>query len=182
VQRGVHDRAQHLIEREAVGDGLAHLVERERLLEADVLGGQLLLLEPAADGVDHLLHLEGLEDVVVRAALHGVDGGLDRAEARHDHGDHVGHVLGDGLQQLEPAHVGHLQVAEHQVVVGAGQLDQGGGAVFGGAHPEALHGQEVGQDLADDLLVVHHEQARRIVAGRGAGGHVRQRAMAERVS
>ena len=89
VERRVADGRQHLVEREARGDGLADLVEREGLAQAQVLGRQALLLEPALDDVDDLFDLEGLEDVVVGAALHRVDRRLDGAEAGHDHGERV---------------------------------------------------------------------------------------------
>ncbi len=159
-ERRVDDGADDLFERQAVRDRFGHLVERERLFEAHVLGLQLLLLEAAPDGVDDLLHLEGLEDVVVGAALHRLDGGLDRAEAGHDHGDHVRRVFLDGAQQLDATHLRHLQVTQHQVVMLPRELDERLRAILRGSNDEAFHRKEVGQDLTNDLLVVDDQDVR----------------------
>ena len=109
VHGRVADGRQHLFEREARGDGLADLVERERFAQPQVLGRQPLLLEAALDDVNDLFDLERLEDVVVRAALHGINRGLDRAEAGHDDGDRVRRRLANRLEQLDAAHARHLQ-------------------------------------------------------------------------
>ncbi len=63
----------------------------------------------------------------------------------------------DLLDQLEPAHVGHLQIRDDQVVAALVQLLERQRAVLDGVHDVPLHGQEVGQDLADHLLVVDDE-------------------------
>ena len=89
--------------------------------------------------MDDFLHLERLEDVVIRALLHRLDGGLDCPEARHDDRHDVRRVLADGSEQLEAAHVRHLQVAQHQVESVAREFDQGRAPVLGGANVEALH-------------------------------------------
>ena len=84
VERRVEHQVEHRVDRQRRRDGLADLVDRERVLEADVLVLQALAIEPALHDVHDLLDLERLEDVVVGAALHGLDGGLDGAEAGHD--------------------------------------------------------------------------------------------------
>jgi hypothetical protein len=96
------------------------------------------------------------------------------AEAGHDHRQHVDLGFADLLQQLEAAHVGHLHVGDDQVVAAALQLAEGALAVLDGADEVALHGEEVGQDLADHLLVIDDEDARRVVRG-GQGLHVPRR-------
>ncbi len=163
VDAHLADRVEHLVERERRGDGLAHLVEREGLAEAEVLRREAPLLEAALDDVHHLLDAEGLEHVVVGAALHRVDGRLDGAEARHDHRHHVGVVLVDVLEQLDAPHVGHLQVGDHQVVGVRVDLGERDAPVFGRADLKAFEREKVREDLADDLLVVDHEDARRLL-------------------
>ena len=156
---------EHLVEREARGDGLAHLVERERFLEPQVLGREALLLEPALDDVDDLFDLERLEDVVVGAALHRVDRGLDRAEAGHDDGERVGRGLADRLEQLDAAHARHLQIADDEVVVRAIELAERARAVLGGADDVAFHPEEVREDVADELLVVDDQHTWALFGG-----------------
>ena len=58
------------------------------------------VVERALDDVDHLLDLERLEQVVVRALLHRLDRGLHRAEAGHEDGQHAEALLLDLLEQL----------------------------------------------------------------------------------
>jgi hypothetical protein len=86
LDRGLEDGVEDVVEIERGRERLADLVDRQRLAQADVLGLQLLAVQPALDDVDDLLDLERLEDVVVGAALHRLDRGLDRAEPGHDHG------------------------------------------------------------------------------------------------
>jgi hypothetical protein len=160
AQRAVRDGGDHLVERQAGRDGLADLVERQRLAESQVFRGEPALLEAALHDVHDLFDLEGLENVVVRAALHGVDGGLDRAESRHDHRQRVGMSLGHFLEQIEAAHLRHLEVADDHVVARALKLVDGAGPVLGRADDVALHSEKVRDDVADELLVVDDEDAR----------------------
>jgi hypothetical protein len=155
-----------VVEIERGRERLADLVDRQRLAQADVLGLQLLAVQPALDDVDDLLDLERLEDVVVGAALHRLDRGLDRAEAGHDHGEDVQALLGDLLEQLQPRQPRHLEVGDDQVVRPQPQLVERLLAVLAGRDLVALELQELGEDLADHLLVVDDEDAR--AAGREA--------------
>jgi hypothetical protein len=163
VQGAVGQRGDDLVERQARGDGFAHLVERERLTQPQILRGEPALLEPALHDVHDLLDLERLQDVVVRPALHGVDRGLDRAEAGHDHGQRVGVDLGDLSQQIEAAHTRHLEVADDQVVARAFELLHGARAVLRRAHDVAFHPEEVRDDVANELFVVDDEDARSVL-------------------
>ena len=160
VDGRVQHQIQDLLDRQRGRDRLADLVDGQRVLEADVLVLQPLAVQAALHDVDDLLDLEGLEDVVVGAPLHRLDGRLDRAEPRHDDGQHRDALFEDALDQLEAAHVGHLQVRDHQVVAAPVQLLDGLRAVLDGVDHVAFHGQEVGQDLADDLLVVDDQDPR----------------------
>ena len=179
VQGRVADGRENLLEREAGGNGFADLVEGHRLAQAQVLRRETLLLEPALNDANDLFDLEGLEDVVVRAPLHRVDGGLDRAEPRHDHGERIGGRGPDRVEQLDPAHARHLEVADDEVVVRVVELGEGGRAVLGGPHDVTLHPEEIGQDVPDELLVVDNEDARSLVVGGVRHGAERERSSVE---
>ena len=117
-------------------------------------------VEAALDHVHDLLDLEGLEHVVVGAALHRLDGRLDGAEAGHDHRQHLVVRAADGLEQLQAAHARHLEVGDHDVVAAPRQLHQRALAVRHRVHQVAFERQEVAQDLADRPLVVDHQDPR----------------------
>ncbi len=162
VDRRVEHQIEHLLDRQRGRDRLADLVDRERVLEPDVLVLQPLAIEAALHDVNDLLHLERLEDVVVGPLLHRLDRRLDGAEAGHDDRDDRDALLADLLDQLEPTHVGHLQIRDDQVVAALVQLLEGQRAVLDGVDDVPLHGQEVGQDLADHLLVVDDQDPGRL--------------------
>ena len=188
VDRRVEHQIEHLLDRQRGRDRLADLVDRQRVLEPDVLVLQPLAIEAALHDVDDLLHLERLEDVVVGPLLHRLDRRLDGAEAGHDDREDRDALLGDLLDQLEAAQVGHLQIRDDQVVAALVQLLEGQRAVLDGVHDVPLHGQEVGQDLADHLLVVddqdpgglQHRDVVRPLAPLGRIGRVRWSAAALR--
>ena len=156
---------------------------RQRVLEADVLVLQALAIQAALHDVDDLLDLERLEDVVVGALLHRLDRGLDRAEAGHDDRQDRDALLGDLLDQLEAAHVGHLQIGDDQVVAARCSSSQRRDAVLDGVDDVALHAEEVGEDLADHLLVVDDQDAGRLGSAHGLRrGCLRRRDLQPRLS
>jgi hypothetical protein len=126
-----------------------------------------------AEHVHHLLELERLEHVVVRAALHRVDRGLDRAEAGHDHRDRARRLLRDLVEQRDAAHPRHLQVADDEVEGRAARRPPSSSSdrvvdheypVLRGADVPAgdecsrpSMSEEVREHVADDLLVVDDE-------------------------
>src|SRR5262249_46239015 len=119
--------------------------------------------------VDDLLHLERLEDVVVGAALHRVDGRLHRAEAGHDDRQRVGRRRADLLEQLDAAHARHLQIADHEIVVGDVELAQRRVAVFGRAPALSSYPGEVRGEGANDFLVVDDPPPGALFFARGQG-------------
>src|ERR1019366_5542249 len=56
---------------------------------------------------------------------------------------------------------------DDEIVVRVMELVEGGRAVFGRADDVALHAEEVGQDVSDELLIIDDEDAGALV---GAGG------------
>ena len=87
------------------------------------------MLDRLGDLELHLLDLERLLHVVERADLHRLDGGVDRAERRHQ--DHGGVRL-QRLGRAEHVHAvaaAHLQVAQDDVVLPFVELLDGDVAV-----------------------------------------------------
>ncbi len=119
------------------------------------------MFESADDGGDEVLALEGLEQVVVGAAAHGVDGHADVVDGGdHDHGK-VGLLAADAVEEEDAVAVLHDDVGEDQVegvvhrgvrrlAAAEGELDVISLALEGGTD----HGAHVG-------FVVHDEDARR---------------------
>jgi len=112
--------------------------------------------------MDDLFDLERLQDVVVGTPFHRIDGGLDGAEACHDHGEDRRVGARNLFEQLDAAHARHLQVADDQVVAGAGDLLHRGDAIGGSPHHVAFHAEEVGEDVADELLVIDDQDPRAV--------------------
>src|SRR5262245_23549985 len=114
--------------------GLERLEYREhgRALRYDVAEGEALLIAPdgaaiggfelleldgPADDQQHLRHLEGLDQVVLRPQPHRLHRGLDRAVGRHDHHREIGVLDLELAQEGDPVHAGQAPVREHQVHV-----------------------------------------------------------------
>ena len=65
------------------------------------------LLEPC--------EVDRLAQIVHRAELDGIDGGVDRRVAGHQHGLAARIDVANGAQHVEPADVGHAQIDQDQV-------------------------------------------------------------------
>ena len=102
-----HGLAQHL------GAGAHHLFEV--LLVVVALLQRLAMVEGALHGGHQVLALKGLEQIVVGAAAHGVDGHADVVNGRdHDDGK-IGLLRMDAVEQGDAVSVLHHDVGEHQV-------------------------------------------------------------------
>jgi len=165
-----------------VADPLDQLVDRlHRVRAADEVVKAVAVLELALELLDaapqlellgdlpghpqQLVLVERLRDVVVGPLPHHVHGVLDGAEARQDD-DLGGRVpLLDVAEQLQPVHLRHAQVGDHKVE-GLGVEEPGRGLAVGGHfHLEAIIGERPGEALADDRLVVHHQDPHRPCRG-----------------
>jgi hypothetical protein len=160
VLRGALDQLQHLDHRRRgrddrpLADRALHVA-----LEELVRAAELLPLAGLAQREQDLRGLEGLREVVVGAAPHGLDGEVGGAVSRHqDHGD-AGQLAHELRQELEPVHAGHAHVAERHVHGLA--LDQGErrSAVPGRQHLVALRGEHQLQALAQGVVVVRDQDA-----------------------
>ncbi len=121
VRRGVHQQPVPLL-------GLLKLLQH-----AGVVALELELDHGVAHGLDQLVRLVGLAQVVVGAQAQGLDGGLDLAVAAHDDDAAVGVVLADVGHDVMAAGIGQAQIHQRQVIATPGQqrqrLGAGDGAV-----------------------------------------------------
>jgi len=92
---------------------------------------------PSFDDIDQLVFEcgfgKGFDDVSGRTTLRGKHNiFFARLSCDHQHRDVLELVIGlDLLQQLEPVHVGHVDVADHKVEPAIAQLVERRGTVFG---------------------------------------------------
>ena len=86
------------------------------LAQSAIFRLQTLQLERALDDELDLLQRKRLGDVVVGAALHRGDGALHRRIRRHQDDEDIGMNAPRFLEQLQPVHLGHAEVGQHQVV------------------------------------------------------------------
>ena len=149
-----HGVAQHL------GAGANHFFEALVV----VLGffERLAMIEGALDGVEQLVALKRLEQVVVCAAAHGVDSHADVVNG----GDHDDGKIGlegvNALEQGDAADVVHDDVSEHQVEGVHLENFESVAAVAGLLNGVALALEGGGDHGADGRFVVDNENPRRL--------------------
>src|SRR5688572_2904637 len=109
LERRAHDLA-------ATDDRIAGLAQRRQLpLEPLHLRAQPLSLHRLPDHQHDLLGAEGLLDPVVRAALHGRDGGLRIAVGAHHHDQPRSSTADVPLEKGHAVHRRHAHVAEDEI-------------------------------------------------------------------
>ena len=130
---------------------------------------QILALARVADERAELVVVEVLGDVVIRAVLHRLHGGLDLVDGRdHDDLDQAVVFL-DDPQDLEAADAGQADVEQHQVDVLAVEHGQRGFAARDAEHA-VLALEDRGQRIPHALVVVDDEDGLRLLAHRPGGG------------
>ncbi len=129
-------------------------VRLEILPQRAVLRDETMLREGVPQHHQHLVVLERLADVVVRAALHRGDRVLDRRVRRDHQHRQVVVDLPDLVQRRDAVHAGHHHVDDRGVERHRpGELEPLRRR-RGQAHLVALAGQQRLEDLPHDLLVV----------------------------
>ena len=120
------------------------------------------MVEGALDGGEQLLALEGLEEIVVGAAAHGVDGDADVVDGGdHDHGKIGLHGV-NALEQRDAVDIVHHDVGEHQIEGVHLESFEGFAAAVGLFHGVALALEGGGDHGAHGHFVVDHENPRRL--------------------
>ena len=132
---------------------LEPLAQRPDLVEQLAVFERLLDQDFEPDRVDRL------EQVVVRAELHRLDGRVDRGVPGH-HDRRDGQVaLADLADQVEAVDPGQAEVGDDQREVPLDEPLQGGGPVVGDLDPAVGQGEQLRELLTDQLAVVHHKDA-----------------------
>ncbi len=72
-------------------------------------------LERVADEFLDLHRVERLEQIIIRAELHRLDGGLRRAVGGHQDDEQLGVGGADAAQGFEAVHAAHAHVHQHEV-------------------------------------------------------------------
>ena len=130
------------------------VLDAELRLEAEVLVLELLFLQGVAHDDLQLLHVEGLDQVVLRTQLQGGHGRLRRTVGGHDDDDGLRRRRPQVAQDLDAVPVGQLDVGDDEVDGTAGEDGGGGGAAVRHLHREALLAQHDAEQLAHGRLVV----------------------------
>ena len=127
------------------------------LLEPEVLLPELLALQGVAHHDLELVHVEGLQQVVVGPQLQGGHRRLRGAEGGHDDDHGLRRRRLDVAQDLDAVSVGELDVRDDEVHRAPGQHRGGHRPALRGQHLEAFLAEHDREQLAHGLLVVDHQ-------------------------
>ncbi len=148
-------RLEQLLHADRLADQIVKGRALGKLLGHHALGAhRVALLQGPFDFEQHVVELHRLEQVVVGPRAHGRHRVLHRAVGRQDNHRRLGQGLADVPQQLQPVHLRHTHVGEHQVHVLLEHDAVSRLAVAGLKHAVALVGEQFGQRLAQHLLVL----------------------------
>ena len=157
-RRDLCDQVEDLLHRRALPDDVPETVALlQGFLEPRVFFAQPPVLGCVLDGQQDLVVLERLGDEVEGTELGGPHRLLDGPERGEDDGDGARIELGEFLEHLQPVHVGHHQVEQHDAVVLVPDELQRVGAALRQVDGVVLRGQECGEHVPDDLLVIDYK-------------------------
>jgi hypothetical protein len=143
--------------------GLRHPAgQRQQFAGAPVLGDHRSVLgarhrQIAADHVDQHIGVEGLQQVIGRAAAHRVHRLLHRAVGGHQHHRQIRIAAADALEQGMSIHLGHLHIAHHHADALALQYVQRRRAVLGRRHRVTGEFQRVAQGLTQTQVIFNDQ-------------------------
>ena len=156
ARRRPRDQVEHGLHAGAAADDVVEAVRPrpQPIAQLAILPHQRATLDGVAQDDEHLVVLEGLGEVVERAALGRGHGALDGPERRdHDHGQFVVQPA-DLVEHLDAVHVRQHQVEQHGVDAPVGDRVEALAARRRRGHAVALGGEQRLERLPDDLLVV----------------------------
>ena len=131
----------------------------EPVAQVGDLVDQAAILEGLVDQQLQPLGVDRLLDEIMGTQLHGLDGRLDRGVGRHDDRRHRQVAVANLADQVEPADPGQPQVGDDERIRPLDQPFQGGRPLAGHADLPIGSGEKLGKLLADQLAVIHHEDA-----------------------
>jgi hypothetical protein len=153
----VHE-AEHPLDLLALADDLLEIVPLlELLLEKYVLVFHPVHVEGVPDDHLDLVVFRALDEIVERAAVEGVDGGLRRSVRRHDDDRQRGVRLFHRREKLDSVHSLHLDVGDDDVETRLLDLLERLFAVVHGLDVVPLLAKHDGEILAHVLLVIDDE-------------------------
>src|SRR6185437_11322097 len=133
---------------------------------------QLLPLRGLLHAQQHFVGTKGLLDVVVRAALHGGNGGVVVAVRAHGDDQRLAAARLVAFEKVESAHGGHAEIAQDELERIIRQPVERLLPVARGFALVSVRGQDARERLSQPRLIVHHEQfhaaPRRTSAGAAA--------------
>jgi hypothetical protein len=124
----------------------------------------------AANLGQHLVEQDRLHQVIVSAALESLDGVLDGRVSRDEQNEGFGAEALQTVEQFEAVDARQLHVAKGHVEALFGGMLQRLLAGSADRHPIAFLRQVLGQGIADEDLIVHHEDVDRVRGRRGRNG------------
>src|ERR1051325_5526208 len=134
-----------------------HVAQPFRLLRG------LAMRERVGDEMGHVVGIDRLGDVVVRAVLQRGDGRLHRGVAGHDDDDEIGVDLAHAALQLDAVGAAHADVDQRQVPLLLGQAGERLAGAVRGAGVVAVVAEPAAQRVAYARLVVDDENASLVV-------------------
>src|SRR5690606_8929431 len=122
-----------------------------------VLPLQPALFQYAPDGVEHVVILEGLDNIVIGSAAHGIHGMLNGGKRGHD--DDVGGRLEvfDVVENILACQLWHIEIGEHQVELLAGENVYRFMGVTFTDNVHACFLQEALEETAHGLVIVNNQ-------------------------
>jgi hypothetical protein len=110
------DELEHLLHRAAAADDAEFVILRfEQRLIRDDLFHVARGLECVADEFLDLHRVERLEQIIIRAELHRLDGGLRGAVGGHQDDELLGIGGADAAERFQTVHAAHAHVHQHEV-------------------------------------------------------------------
>jgi hypothetical protein len=118
------------------------------------LGDQVGAVEGIAHRNEQAVEVQRLGDVVVGTALQGIDSRFDGAMAADHHHRGVGRKEDDAVEHFGAVHLGHLDVAEDDVILRAFDLHHALQAVLGLIHLYLFIFEYLADGAADGAFVI----------------------------
>src|SRR3984893_16261868 len=110
-QRSLHD----LTVLKTLSDGSRELVDRNGLAQLDILELQTARRQRSGEYRQDVVHLEGLQHIVERAALECINRGRDRALSGHHDAGQFAVNLATGAQQRNAIEFRHREIGQQEV-------------------------------------------------------------------
>ena len=155
------DLLEDFLHQGALPDQLVEaIVVGECLGEPEVFPQQDRPFQRLRDRAQEVRLVERLEDEIVGAEPHRLDGPFDRPEGGHDDRGRGGRQLLHAAEQGHSVHLSHAQIRQEEIHAAFRQKGQGVLCPFAGQHLVAFALEELFQHPEVVLLIVHNQNRR----------------------